>query len=104
MYMMYESGAKPIVFVLYCAFKKEMGRGQWLNVEQIKTYIKWLTVEDLFINLKKKIISKRRDVILWNVDKSKSLILCRTNKRRTNVGRKKMLDTGDAIDINLTCL
>lgn len=54
MYMMYESGAKPIVFVLYCAFKKEMGRGQWLNVEQTKTYIKWLTVEDLFINFKKK--------------------------------------------------
>lgn len=39
----------------------------------------------------KNIMSNRKDMILWNVEKSKILILCRTNKRMANFREREKI-------------
>lgn len=46
--------------------------------------------KNLFKN-SKNIMSNRKDMILWNVEKSKILILCRTNKRMANFREREKI-------------
>lgn len=83
---MYKRSAETHSFC--CALEKKKG----VVVTKCWTYIKWLTVEEkICLKIQKNIMSNRKDMILWNVEKSKILILCRTNKRMANFREREKI-------------